>query len=78
MSLPFVLNKIQNFLLYRHLCQIYLVGEKPLTIDFEKMKELPKGRCANWSIGTLIDPMPAEAKYQKCYLKVNPNSDRIH
>lgn len=53
-SLAFVLNTIRNFLLYRHLCQIYLVGDRPLTIDYDKMTDLPQGRCNNWKVGDLI------------------------
>ena len=63
MSLAFIRNKIQNFLLYRHLCQTYLVGDKPLSIEYEKLKELPQGRSAKWKVGDMIDPMPTDAKY---------------
>ena len=62
-SLAFVQNTIRNFMLYRHLCQVYLVGDRPLTIDYEKMTDLPKGRCSGYKVGELIEPMPSDAKY---------------
>ena len=76
LSLAYTHLKIQNFLLYRHLIQTHLVGDKPLSLDFEKLKELPCGRCLNHKVGDQMDPMPQDAKYQTCYLRMNPHNRR--
>lgn len=76
-SIPFIQNQIRNCLLYRHLCKIYLNIEKPLKADFKKLSEVKeKGRCDTWKVGDMIEPLPEEAKYQMCYLRINPKNKK--
>lgn len=34
------------------------------------------GRCGKWKVGDQIDPLPEEAKYQTCLLRLNPKNKR--
>jgi len=50
----FLQNTIRNFLLYRHLVSSHLVGEKPLTSDYQSLISLEEGRSDRWRVGELI------------------------
>ena len=78
-SLLLVKNAIRNFLLYRHLAQIYLTNTRPLNVDFTKLQALTKvGNCNDWKINDLIDPLPSDqdSKYQSCLLRLDPKKKR--
>lgn len=78
-SLHFVTNSIRNFLLYRHLCQIYVGYTRPLNVDFLKLQTLSKvGNCESWKVNDLIEPLPSDpnSKYQQCILRLNPKKKR--
>ena len=77
-SHPYILNTIRNVLLYRHLCKLYLDDHRPIADDFTKMKEVQRdeGRCNSWQVGENICPLPSDAKYQTCFLRMNPKNKK--
>ena len=68
--LAYIRNTLRNFLLYRHLCQSHLANHRPLAPSYEKLTSLSNGRCKDWRVGDLIDPLPSDERYQNCLLRV--------
>ena len=60
-SLAHVRNLVRNWLVYRHLCHTVLPGGTN-TMEM-KLAKVDGGRCKEWKVGELIEPLPQNAKY---------------
>ena len=47
------------------------MADKPLSNDLAKLNSLDEGYGAKWRVGDMIDPLPENAKYQKCWLRMD-------
>ena len=55
-------NLVKNWLIYRHLCETFLQSSAATMMEM-KLSKIDGGRCEEWNVGDLIQPLPPNAKY---------------